>query len=156
MIGYKLVIWTEMYSIMCITKYFKNSRLQTFHGRVTASWDSFFVFMSVFLNVCICVCVWMWRPDANLGCHSSGAIIPAFFDTGFPPWIWGSLVRLSCYLVNPGNCLPPSSNSGPKAAVTPLLTECCLGLLRYSLWQNDTLVFLFVRMFWGIASHTVT
>lgn len=94
MIGYKLVIWTEMYSIMRITKYFKNSRLQTFNGRVIASWDIFFVYTSIFLNVCICVC----------GCGSQMsilAVIPQepstlfFFDTGFPPWVWGSLVRLS-------------------------------------------------------------
>lgn len=94
MIGYKLVIWTEMYSIMRITKYFKNSQLQTFNGRVTASWDIFFVYTSIFLNVYICVC----------GCGSQMsilAVIPQepstllFFDTGFPPCIWGSLVRLS-------------------------------------------------------------
>lgn len=90
MIGYKLVIWTEMYSIMCITKYFKNSRLQTFNGRVTASWDIFFVYTSLFLCVCGC-----GRQMLILAVIPQEPSTLLFFDTGFPPWIWGSLVRLS-------------------------------------------------------------
>lgn len=127
---------------MCIIKYFEDSWLQTVNGRVTASWDIyFFVCICLYFWMCAHVYVCMWRPDFSPGCHSSGAIHLAFRDTGFPPWICGSVVRLSWLSLE----------------VCPLQVQTQVHfsrLLRYSLWQNNTLVFLFVGMFWGIASHT--
>lgn len=109
MIGYTFsYLKTKMYSI---TKYLKKSWLQTFNGRVIASWDIIF---------CVCACIsgyvhmymCMWRLDVNLVCHSSGATHLGSFETGFSSWIWGSPVRLGRLTIKSRDLL--GSNSGPK------------------------------------------
>lgn len=126
---------------MCIIKYFEDSWLQTVNGRVTGSWDIYFLCVYVYISECVpCVCVYVEaRFQSWLSLLRSHP--PCFSWYRIPPWICGSVVRLSWLSLE----------------ICPLQVQTQVHfsrLLRYSLWQNNTLVFLFVGMFWGIASHT--
>lgn len=89
----------------------------------------------VYISECVHMCVCMWRPDISLGCHSSAAIHLAFVIQDFPLRSGAHWLGCAATLEVQGSA-PTSSNSGPKARVSPLLTERFPRLLRYSLWQN--------------------
>lgn len=139
-----------MYSIMCITKYFRNSWLHSFHGRVTASWD-----------VCVCVCLYFWmcayvcvNVEARYQSWLSLLRSLAFCDTGFPPQIWCSLVRLD-WLPWKSRDLPPQVQTQALRLVwVHYWLSVFLGSWDVLYGKTNTLVFLFVGMFEGASiSH---